>query len=252
MVASPAFAGPCIRNVGISEQVSGGEGSGSLLFRVFTGGCAAPGGVDYSVVAGTATANADYAPQSGHLSWSDGDPTDKWISVVIVQDAVLDELSIEDFAVKFTVPDPTINLVQASGQGRILDDEPAPILWSVDNITCTGQTPDPNCLCPDVSEIMPYEPNCGVPPIDVSDRLISAAYVQWHTMDGTAKAGTHYLPVLAGITVIPAGMMTGQLRINLIPQPPGSRSKCWFYVRFTAVSAGVIADGTAKITIDCP
>ncbi|HZM78635.1 MAG TPA: Calx-beta domain-containing protein [Candidatus Limnocylindrales bacterium] len=249
-VTGPALAGPCVRTVGIAQQVSAAEGAGRLTFTVFTGGCAAVGDVGYTVTGGTAQAGTDFKPQSGHLHWESGDILDTTITVLITQDS-LREADLEDFTVHLIDPGPGVQIIRSVGQGRVLDDDGPTIAWSVDDSTCTIDTPDPSCFCRDVTQLMPIEPNCDVIDFDLSAGLPSPARMWWSTLDGSARAGIDYVPVTDRPETIPAGAVAGELVVRLLPRPSGTPRR-WFYVRLSGVSEGVVIDGIAVITIDAP
>jgi hypothetical protein len=227
-------------------QVSAGEGSGTLTFDVFSNGCPLAGGVGYTTSAGTASDREDYKAQSGRLHWGLGEISGKTITVPIAQDLSRD-LDLEDFLVQFVDPDPTVQLARSSGQGRILDDEAPGLLWSIDDRTCVGSMPDPRCLCQNVFQLMPYEPNCGRPPLHLSAPQLVPTVLHWRTLNGTAIAGLDYDPVPAGIQSIPAGRTELELFVRLLPRPGAPRR--FFFVQLTAVSAGTVVDGQAMITI---
>jgi len=72
---------------GIPEY-SVNEGDGSVVISVIRRSSASGAvSVDYSTIAGSATAGSDYTATSGTLSWSDGETTDKTFSVTIADDA---------------------------------------------------------------------------------------------------------------------------------------------------------------------
>jgi uncharacterized delta-60 repeat protein len=60
----------------------------SVIYEVRrTGGTTGPASVDYATTSGTAVAGSDFTPQSGRLTWSDGDATVHTIEVPIINDA---------------------------------------------------------------------------------------------------------------------------------------------------------------------
>jgi len=250
-VTGPAFAAPCIRLVAAAQQVTSAEGSGRVTFTVFTGGCDAAGDVGYTVTAGTAQAGDDFKPLTGHLHWNLGDALDKTVTVPIAQDA-LAESALEDFTFQLVGPSLGIQITQPAGQGRILDDDGPSIAWSVDDSTCSIDTPDPSCFCDGVFQTMPIEPNCDVIDLDLSAGSPSPVRVRWSTWGGSARPGIDYVPVVDRTQTIAAGSTTGRLVVTLLPDAPPTTYKRWFNVQLTFISNGIVADGTAVVTIDYP
>ena len=241
-----ATAGPCQRTVGIVPQVSSGEGGGTLTFAVFSNGCPVAGTVSYETREGSADEGKDYKAQAGVLHWNLGEVGGKLITVPIEQD-LLREDEIEDFSVRLTTLDPAVLIVRAVGQGRILDDEAESLLWSVDDRACVAGMPDPACICSGLYQLMPYEPNCSSPQLDLSAPHSGPTVVHWVTLPGSALPGLDYIPVSSGVLTLTAGQTTGELRVRLIPRPGAPRRH--LYVQITSVSAGKIVDDRATIFI---
>jgi uncharacterized delta-60 repeat protein len=87
------------------------ERSGQALVRVFRhGGAAGPVAVSYSTVSATATADDDFTPVSGVLTWDDGDDSIKLISIPIVADDVL-EAADETFSLAFSTVTPGVSVL---------------------------------------------------------------------------------------------------------------------------------------------
>lgn len=241
-----AVAGPCQRTVGIVPQASIGEGGGMLTFAVFSNGCTFAANVSFETASGSAVEGKDYKGQSGLLHWNLGEVGGKIISVPITQD-LLKEEELEDFSVQLTTLDPAVQLVRATGQGRILDDDALTLLWSIDDRACVAEMPDPACLCQNVFQLMPYEPNCGSPQLDLSAPQPVPTVVHWMTLPGDAVPGLDYDPVPFGVQSIPAGRTTAELRVRLFPRPGAPRR--FFYVQIIGVSMGKVVDNRATIII---
>jgi hypothetical protein len=234
----------------IAPQETVAEGAGKLTIEVYTGGCAAPGEVAFETASGTALADLDFKSQAGKLVWAAGETAGKTISVDIVPDADL-EPGLEDFLVRLSNPSPSVVIDRAAGQARILDNDGPVPLWSIDNTSCPALSPNSGCLCPAALEPMPYEPNCTRPELDLSTPQWAPVTFHWRTKDGSAIAGLDYVPVSAGIGTIRIGSTTGQVRVELLERPPNTPAR-WFSVQITAVSVGVVADGSAIVTIGGP
>ncbi|MDH5729998.1 MAG: aggregation factor core protein MAFp3, isoform C, partial [Gammaproteobacteria bacterium] len=76
--------------------------------------------VDYTTVAGTALAASDYTTTSGTLNWSDGDSTDKIITVNITNDGTAE--SLEYFDVQLSNPIGT-SITTATSRVYIYNDD---------------------------------------------------------------------------------------------------------------------------------
>ena len=103
----------------------------------FTVSLSAPSGkpiiVDYATASGTATTPADYVAASGTLSFDPGD-TSKTVDVNVQGDA-LDEVR-RDVHRRPVQPDEPAWILDGTGLGTILDDDPPPTA-SIDDVTVT-------------------------------------------------------------------------------------------------------------------
>jgi hypothetical protein len=249
----PAHAEPCQRTVVINPQVSVGEGAGRLVLAVYSAGCAAAGQVDYAVTPGSAAPGADFELTGGRLTWSPGDTSPRPIVATILGDHAT-EAVLENFTVTLVNPSGNVVVLNATAQGRILDDDRPDVSWVVDDQLCVprlGFTSE--ALGPDGG--LPWfglRPMCGaghgvihnVPSIvDPAPRMLT-----WGTSDGTAVAGVDYVGVPAQTVAVPAGAAAVEVNFELLPRPEGTGDR-WFLARLAAVSSGTIVDPTAVVTI---
>ena len=191
---APSVAQTCQRTVSVSPQASAGEGTSTLTFAVYSGGCAAAAEVSYEATAGIATPGTDFRLPRGTLRWAAGDTAVLTVTVVILLDS-LRENAIEDFTVRLGNASPGARIIQSMGQGRILDDD-GPTVFVVDDRPCPPPSPLEKCSC-DLFDTMPIRPYC---PGDVftSAPPLSPVTLHWSTIDGTAKAGIDFVPVVDG------------------------------------------------------
>lgn len=116
------------------DDVQVDESAGNALFTVSRAGPIAPSVMlDFATADATASAGADYTPQSGSLSIASGE-TSRTIPVPILEDALFE--GDETFTVTLSNP---VNaaLVDASGLGTIFDNDP-PAGTPTWNLTTTG------------------------------------------------------------------------------------------------------------------
>jgi hypothetical protein len=243
---SPGFAGPCARTVSIEPQVSAGEGAGTLTFSVYSGGCATAGGVAYTVTAGTAQANVDYTLANGQLRWAAGDVGTRLITAAIAPD-LIPEADLEDFTVQLVGPSPDVRILDATGQGRILDDDGLGLRLVVDDIKkCPppGAHPAAGFIASDVGGM---DIICDTS-VAFSGPLSEPAVVHWSTIDGTAHAGVDFVGVVNQAQTVGVGATSVTLQVRALPRPPGTPSR-WFAVWISSVSTGTIVDSVAIVTL---
>jgi len=234
-------AATCERVVSISPQVSRGEGTGYLIFEVYSTGCTAAGEVAYAGTPGTASPD-DLELPAGRLQWAAGDPGNRQITVLLRADSA-EEPAIEDFAVRLTTTTPTVRLVVATGQGRILDDDGPFPFSAADDCSVLGGASRPCCFMEGIWKdrvcvaVGLSRPAGQSPPVTI----------RWSTVDGSARAGEDYVPVVDQTTTVPAGASSVALPVRLLPRPPGTPPRS-FEIRISAMSWAVV-DGTAVVQL---
>jgi hypothetical protein len=170
-----------IDDVSITE---GDSGTSSMIFTVFLTGVYTTGvTVDYSMVAGTATAPSDYTNTNGTLIFTPP-ATSQTISVPIVGDLVNEPT--ESFTVRLSNP-ANAAIVKSDGIGTIYDNDPLPTL-SIDNPSIT-------------------EGDSGTSPMNFTVTLAGATEqtvtVAYATVAGTATAPSDYTNTSGTLTFTP-------------------------------------------------
>ena len=150
--------------------------------------------VQYTTAPGTATAGADYTAVSGTITFPAASGT-RTISVPIASDA-LDE-DDETFTVTLSAPTGA-NIGDGQALGTILDDDPLPTLDLNDCGVAEGNGAP--AVCGFLLKLSP-----------VSGRAVTVNYA---TSNGTATAGSDYLP-LSGLLTIPPGFTMPGVGINV-------------------------------------
>jgi Calx-beta domain-containing protein len=238
--APPGFAAICQRTVVIQPEVSAGEGAGRLTFVVRSYGCPAAGDVRFAVEPGTAQPPGDFASQSGRLKWGAGEAGQRSITVTITDDTV-QEPDLEHFTVRLFDPSQGILITGTSGRGRILDEDDLWLVWVVDDGICDPDDEEDECECLDVHPKFKCEPT-----VNRSSTWPTPVTIHWSTVDGSARAGVDFVGVTNQVLTVPAGATHFGLPVQLLPQhSPGLQ----FGVRIFTPSVGLIADGTAVVTI---
>ena len=187
-----------------------------------------PVAVSYQTTAGTATADTDYTPTSGTVVFAAGE-TSLVVAVPVVSD-LLDEPD-ETFTVELSNAEGG-TLVDASGLGTILDNDPPPAV-SIAGVTVTeGATGE-------VVEAI-FTVTLSAPSgFDVTVDYLSA--------DSTAIDGLDYQAV-AGSLIIPAGSQTATVAVPVLGDAIDEPDET-FTVQLTGVVHGVLAVPVATGTI---
>lgn len=167
-----------------ADNPSVAEGpAGSTAIVTFTlqrtGILAGAGVVNWSTVDGTATAGSDYVAASGQVTFQDGE-TQKTVEITVNGDDVPEFDETFSLDLSTTSPGWTVN----DGQARILNDDVTTV--SADNPSAaesqTGST-----------SIMTFT-------LTRTGILAGVAVVDWTTADGTATAGSDYVPASGQVT----------------------------------------------------
>src|ERR1051326_5530219 len=170
-------------------MTEGNSGTANATFTVsLSESSTQPVSVNFATANGTATAPADYATQSGTLTFSAGQ-TNKQITILVNGDTI-DEVD-ETFTVTLSNPTNAV-IATAVGTGTIIDNDGPAI--SINNVTVT-------------------EGNSGTANATFSVSLSSASpqiiTVDYATADGTAIAPDDYLPN-SGTLTFPANSTAPQ------------------------------------------
>jgi hypothetical protein len=208
------------------------EGDTTSVNAVFTVTLSAASGktvtVNYGTTPGTATANVDYTPSSGVLTFTPGTTTQK-ITVPVLGD-VLDENN-ETFAVNLSgAVNATIST--ASGTGTITDNDPTPSL--------------------SINDISVLEGNSGftdavftVTLSKVSGRAVTVNFSV--PSNGTASKGSDYIQVSGTVTFAP-GTTIQMIHVQVVGDTKREPNE-WFRVTLANVVNASIAKSTGTCTI---
>jgi uncharacterized repeat protein (TIGR01451 family) len=185
--------------------------------------------VNYSTQNGTATAPADYLVTSGTLTFPPGSTNQK-VSISVRGDISYE--TNETFFVNLSSPQ---NSALGDNQAvvTILNDDPPPLV-SISDVTVTeGNSGTTNA----VFRVSLSAPN-GL-----------AVVVRYSTSNGTARAGTDYVPRNGAITFSPGTIfLTQTLTIQVIGDAIAESNEL-FYVNLTSVSNGILSKAQGVGTI---
>jgi hypothetical protein len=182
--------------------------------------------VDYATADGTASGGFDYLPVSGTLTFPPG-VTSRPVSVAVVGD-VDDE---PDESLFLDLANPTGALVvDGRGQATIADDDPEPTLSIGDVTVAEGDSVTPALFT-----------------VTLSNPSSREVRVRYATADGTAFAGTDYLPG-SGTLVFAPGTTARTVSVTVtgdrVPEVDET-----FFVNLTAPVNATIGDGQGQGTI---
>jgi large repetitive protein len=218
-------------NVSIGDVSSTEEGTGttSVTFTVaLDRSSGKPISVTFASADGTATANEDYTPISGTLTFAPGTLT-QTLTVDLLSDA-LDE-SDETFSVTLgNVVNATF--ADSAGAGTILDNDAPPAL-SIDDASITEGTGGDTTATVTVTLDAP------------SGRQVSVAY---GTLDGTAIAGADYFAT-SGVLAFAPGEVTKTLTLVAVGDTLDEAAET-LTISLSAPQQATIADGQGDATIN--
>jgi predicted outer membrane repeat protein len=171
-----------INNISLNE---GNSGTQTAIFTVsLSSPSASPVTVKYGTANGTAIAGSDYTTASGSLAFNPGETT-KTLRVPIVSDTLFEQN--ETFFVNLTAP---TNAALGSSQGTttILNDDPASLRVSINNISLTeGNQGNKNAAFT----------------VSLSSKSKKAVSVNYATANQTAIAGSDYTAQTGKLTFKP-------------------------------------------------
>ena len=179
--------------------------------------------VVYSTADGTAKAGSDYAAATGTVSFAPGE-TAKTIAVSVNGDVINepDEIFSVDLtnAVNATIADP-------QGIGTITNDDPVPSI-SINDVTVR----EPDHRGTTASAVFT---------VRLSNPSQQTVLVQFATADGTATAGSDYVPTAGTLRFAP-GETTQSITVTVIGNPRREPTET-FVVNLSAATNATIADG---------
>jgi hypothetical protein len=183
--------------------------------------------VDYATADITATANADYVPASGTLTFGPG-VTSRPVDVTVVGD-LLDEAN-EQLALNLSNPT-NAGILDGQGVGTIADNDPTPALTVSDSVVTDG--------------------NVGTVRASFYVKLSAASgqtvTVSFATQDGTATAPADYASTAGTVTFSP-GEALRRVRVPVVSDTAPEGNETFDLVLSAPVNA-TLADGSGTATI---
>jgi subtilisin-like proprotein convertase family protein len=210
------------------------EGNAGTISAGFTVTLSSPAAetvtVAYATADVTATAGSDYLAASGVLTFTPGATTQS-IGVAVNGD-MLDEPD-ETFVVNLSAPT-NATIADAQAVGTIADDDPPPSL-SINDVTVTeGNSGTVNAVFT----------------VTLSGLTAQAVTVDYATADGSAAAGTDYVPTSGTLTFTP-GTTTQPISVTANGDAVFEPNEVFFVNLSAAANAGITdAQGQGTITND--
>jgi hypothetical protein len=208
------------------------EDAGSMTLTLArTGGSGGAVSVQYATADGTAKAGSDYTATSGTLTWADGDPTGRTITIPLTDDAIPE--GAETFFV--TLSNPTGGAT----------------LGNPSTVTVNLADARPSIS---ISDVTKAEGNGGTTAFTFNVAL-SSAYsnditVNYSTADGTAGAGSDYQPTSGALTIF-KGETVKPVTVQVNGDTQQEPDETFFVNLSNAVNATISkAQGTGTITND--
>lgn len=237
VAAAADCALPTVSVAGTDQYEGSGGGANRFVFTVRVSpvekGCAGAGSVRYRTVDRTAVAGSDYVATDGVISWSE--PTSRDVLVSVGRDDAPEY--DEDFAVELFDPR-DVRITGSTAVVAVINDDKLP-----------------DKTFPGVEIAMPEGGICWWPddtyfklPLWVNVTPKAPITVRLYGKDGTALAGKHYDFGQSTVT-FPTGVTKVDIPIKILAGPNDAKEDLYFYVVIDDVSAGVVRNGAAKITI---
>ncbi|MGH2712970.1 MAG: Calx-beta domain-containing protein, partial [Thermoleophilaceae bacterium] len=206
--------------IGNRSVTEGDAGTQLAQFRVdLSSPSAATVTVDYQTANGSATAPADYTATSGTLTFNPGQTT-KFVNVPVTGDA-LDEPN-KKFTVNLSNP-AFADIADASGEGTIVDNDPAPTISVTDSPRKEGNARHKFV-------------------ITLSAPSAQVVRVDYTTQDGTANAPGDYTAKSGTLTFNP-GVTSKLVLVDLIDDSVDEATE-QFTLELSNPQRATIADGT--------
>lgn len=207
-----------------AQTFSSNENNGSLPVTVLReGGLTGTTTVNYTTVDGTATAGTDYAASVGTLSFAPGESS-KTINIPIINDNVFEG-------------NETLSLVLSNpggGQVELLDPTTA-ALTIIDNET-QPLISTPNLV---VNEPRIIGTTTALFTLQMSNATTQTVTVNYSTSNGTATAGSDYVPTGGTLTFAPLET-TKTIAVNILADQNYTEPNEYFFLSLNnAVNAGV-------------
>ncbi|HXJ55351.1 MAG TPA: PQQ-dependent sugar dehydrogenase [Verrucomicrobiae bacterium] len=192
---------PSIR-VSDAAVAEGDSGTNSMVFNV---SLSSPHAETVLVDCRTSERSAkewvDFLPVSARLAFQPG-LTNQTVSVPILTDAFLEPT--KDFTLQVFDSQPRLAMSKPEGVGLILNDDPVPVL----SFTWPNLSPEVYVFEGDTSRTQQYV-------LTLSGPIDQTVSVDFATSDGTAIAGSDYLPA-AGHLDFPPGVTTQSISVRIL------------------------------------
>ena len=150
--------------------------------------------VNWATADGTATAGADYTGNSGLLTFAPGE-TSKTIDVAVLGDATNEENETLKVLLSNQIGVPAVNLIDAQGDGTIIDKNAPPTL--------------------SISDTLGREGEGATFTVTLAGTTLRTVTVSFNTADGTAKAGSDYAARTGTLSFAP-GEKTKTITVTIL------------------------------------
>ena len=226
-------APPAVSVADVRQQYEGSGGGTNTVAVTVTmappaAGCPASGSVRYQTLDGTATAGTDYVATTSTVSWAAPGP--RVVQLQLVRDDQ-DEQD-EQFTVQLFGPR-GVTVVDGTATVAVLDDDSGP-----SGAGLVVALPESGiCWWP--------SDHCAIP-VRLNTVARAPVSVRVRTLDGSAVAGTDYLPIKDRIVTVPTGADRVEVPVGLLAgAAPGET----FGVEISGATAGTIGSARMKVTI---
>ncbi|MEZ4593155.1 MAG: Calx-beta domain-containing protein [Chloroflexota bacterium] len=184
--------------------------------------------VNYATVAGSATANNDYTPTSGQLTFTPGQ-TSRTITVPIIGDT--NDESDETFTVNLSSAS-NADIIDGTATGTIVDDDGLGSLTIADQTVTEGDSGTKSVVFT----------------VTLSPAAASSVTVNYATANGTASAGTDYV-ANSGLLTFSPGQTSKTITVTVNGDNTDEGTSENFLVNLSNASGANIADSQATGTI---
>ncbi|HEX5106511.1 MAG TPA: Calx-beta domain-containing protein, partial [Pirellulaceae bacterium] len=191
--------------------------------------------VDFATVAGTASADEDYTPAAGTLTFIPGGPSTQQIHVPIVNDSLSE--ATEKFTVQLTNSSADTLITKSVGSGTILDDD---VSLSIGDAGAREGTPKGKKGGSTQYTSLTFN-------VVLSAPASAEVRVHYATQNGTAAAGSDFVAT-GGDLVFSKGEISMPITVNVLMDSDAEKDE-QFQVVLSAPVGASISDGVGDGTI---
>ena len=173
--------------------------------------------VNWATADGTATAGSDYTGNSGQLTFAPGE-TSKTIDVSVIGDTTVEENETLKVLLSSPVGIPAANLIDAQGDGTIVDKNAPPTLSISDTLAREGQGANFT--------------------VTLAGTTLRTVTVNFNTVDSAAKAGSDYAARTGTLSFAP-GEKTKTITITVLDDTAAEPTEDFFVSIGDAVNAAI-------------